>query len=295
MSVKVAFIGLGRMGGAIAANVLKGGFALSVWNRTRSKCEALAAAGAAIAETPFAAARSADVVLTSLMDDRSILDVLEGEKGILAGLQRGATHACLTTISPTFADRLALLHSTAGSRYVSAPVSGRPNVAAAGQLVSYLAGDAEGIEAVRPVALTYSKSVNVVPGPARVANSIKLAMNFNAVALIELIGETYAFAEASGVDTKVIEEFYDAVFAHPGIKHYVHGILHRHFDAAGGFSMTGGLKDVTLMLAAAKAVGTPLEIGEIVSKKMHTAIDRGWKDRDWSALTEITRPPHPKS
>lgn len=289
--MKVAFIGLGRMGSSIASNVVEGGVALTVWNRTRSKAEPLAAAGAVIADTPYDAVREADVVLTSLMDDKSILDVLEGEKGLLAGLRPGATHACLTTISPQFGDELARRHQAAGSRYVSAPVLGRPNVAAAGQLVSFLSGDPEGIAAVQPVAATYSKSVQVLPGPASVANSAKLCLNYNAVSLIELFGETYAFAEASGVDTMVIKDFYDSVFAHPGIRHYVENVLDRHFDAAGGFEMTAGLKDVTLMLNAAKAVNTRLEIGEIASRKLQAAIDRGWHHRDWSALTEITRPP----
>lgn len=291
MALKAAFIGLGRMGSAIAGNVLKGGVALTVWNRTPSKCEPLSAGGAVVAPTPYDAVRDADVILTSLMDDRSILDVLEGPAGMLAGMRRGATHACLTTISPKFADQLAAMHAAAGLRYVSAPVLGRPNVAAAGQLISYLAGDPEGIEAARPVVSTYCKTVHALAGPASVANSVKLCLNYNAVSLIELFGETYAFAEASGVDASIIEGFYDSVFAHPGIRHYVHSILHREFDSAGGFAVTAGLKDVKLMLDAAKAANVRLDIGEVAFQKLGAAIERGWQDRDWSSLTEIGRPP----
>ncbi len=289
MSTKVAFIGLGRMGSAIASNILKHGIPLTVWNRTRSKCAPLVAQGALIADSPAEAVREADLLLTSLMDDRSILDVLQGEHGALAGLQRGNTHACLATISPTFAEELTKLHIAAGSRYVSAPVVGRPDTAAAGQLTSLLAGDPESIAVVSSVASAYSKVLRVVAGPASAANTVKLCLNYTAVALIEMFGEVYAFAEACGVKPVIIEEFYQQAFNHPALKLYATRILHRNFDSTDGFSLAGGLKDVSLMVDAANAVGAELEIGKIALEKLRAAIERGWAERDWSALTEITR------
>lgn len=289
MSTKVAFIGLGRMGAAIASNILKHGIPLTVWNRTRSKCAPLEAQGALIADSPAEAGREADLLLTALMDDRAILDVLHGEHGALAGLQTGKTHACLATISPGFADELAKLHAATGLRYVSAPVVGRPDAAAGGQLTSLLAGDPEGIVLASSVASAYSKFVRVVDGPASAANTVKLCLNYTAVTLIEMFGEVYAFAEATGVNPATIEEFYQQVFNHPAIRQYANKILHRNFDSTDGFSMTGGLKDVSLMVDAAKAVGAELEIGKIVLVKLRAAIERGWAERDWSALTEITR------
>ncbi len=289
MSTKVAFIGLGRMGTAIASNILKHRIPLTVWNRTRSKCRALEAQGALIAESPVDAVREADVLLTSLMDDQSILDVLQSEHGALRGLQRGKTHACLATISPVFAEELTKMHAAAGSRYVSAPVVGRPDTAAAGQLISLLAGDPESIALVSSVASSYSRLVRVVEGPASAANTVKLCLNYTAVTLIEMFGEVYTFAEASGVKPAIIEEFYHQFFNHPALKQYATRILHRNFDYEDGFSVTGGLKDVSLMVSAAKAVGADLEIGKIALQKLHAAIERGWAGRDWSALTEITR------
>jgi len=289
MSPRVALIGVGRMGSGIAANILKHGIPLTLWNRTRAKCAVLQAQGAAIADTPAEAVREADLVLTSLMDEQSILDVLHGAHGLLAGLQQGKTHACLATISPTFAAKLAALHAELGSRYVSAPVLGRPDAAAAGQLTSLLAGDPESIALVRSVASAYSRFVRVIDGPASAANTVKLCLNYTVVTLIELFGEVYTFAEACGVNPAIIEEFYQQSFTHPAVKLYATKILHRDFDAQEGFTITGGLKDVALMLGAAKDVGAELDIGQIVLEKLHAAVEQGWAERDWSTLTEITR------
>jgi 3-hydroxyisobutyrate dehydrogenase-like beta-hydroxyacid dehydrogenase len=277
------------MGSGIGANLLKHGIPLTVWNRTRSKCALLEAQGAAVATTAAEAARGADLLLTSLTDDRSVLDVLQGPQGVLAGLQPGKTHACLATISPGCAETLTRLHAAAGSRYVSAPVVGRPDAAAAGELTSLLAGDPGSVPLVRTVASAYSRLVRVLEGPAATANTVKLCLNYTIVSLIELFGEVYAFAEASGVDPAVIQEFYQQAFAHPAIKLYATKILQRDFDSKEGFDLRAGSKDVSLMLDAAQAVGAELAIGSIVMERLRAALQQGWAERDWSALTEITR------
>ncbi len=291
MGKRVAVVGLGRMGAGVAANILRSGVELTVWNRTPRKCEALRAMGASVASTPKEAAAGADIILTSLMDDESILDVLQGEQGVLSGLRRGDAHACLTTISPAFANSLADMHAAAGSRYVSAPVLGRPDAAAKGQLISMLSGDTEAVERMIDVASTYSRVVRVVEGPAGAANSLKLCLNFTAVSLIATMGEAYALAEASGVDPSLLNEFYQEMFAHPALKLYANKILSRDFDSGEGFSLTGGLKDVTLMLDAARQNRVELDLGRTVLDKMQIALKRGFAASDWSVLTEASRDP----
>ena len=129
-SIKVAFIGLGNMGSNIAKCLLKGDFDLTVWNRTASKMTPLVEQGAKPATTAKEAASGADVVITSLTDDQSILDNLHGDQGILAGLRPGAVHVCLTTISPRCADELEQIHKKHGSFYISGPVIGPAQAAA---------------------------------------------------------------------------------------------------------------------------------------------------------------------
>src|SRR5262249_55627108 len=134
---RVACIGLGRMGAGIARNIQKAGFPLVVYNRTAGKAELLVRAGARLAGSAREAAVDADVVVTSLMDDRSVQDALEGPDGVLAGLPRDAVHIGTTTVSPRCTREVAALHAAHGSSFVAAPVLGRPDVAEAGKLRAF--------------------------------------------------------------------------------------------------------------------------------------------------------------
>lgn len=124
-SLSVACIGLGRMGSGIAHNIQKAGFRFTVYNRTPEKAKPFVDAGAALARTPREAAAAADIVVTNLMDDASVIATMMGEDGILAGMRPGAIHIGTTTISPSVSTRLAQLHAAQGSHYVAGPVAGR--------------------------------------------------------------------------------------------------------------------------------------------------------------------------
>jgi 3-hydroxyisobutyrate dehydrogenase-like beta-hydroxyacid dehydrogenase len=287
-SMKIAFIGLGKMGSAIAGNIARRHFDLAVWNRSPEKMKPLLDLSAKGATSARDAAQGRDVIITSLMDDSSVLQTLEGENGILAGMRPGSIHLCVTTISPALADDLAARHLGHGTRYVSGPVMGRPDVAAAGQLLTYLAGEARAVATVIPVAEAFSRAVRVVSAKASDANIVKLGINYSIVSLLELMGEVYAFTEKNGIEAGILKDFYQTVLAHPGLKQYAGNILERNFPA-GGFAMSGGLKDVKLMLDAAAQCGAPLKIGDIILKKMETAIAEGMGERDWAAIYEITR------
>lgn len=287
--MNVAFIGLGRMGSPIAANIISKGLPTTVWNRTASKAASMIKLGARIAPTARQAVQDADIVVTSLMDDQSVLDLLSVDDGILAGMRTGATHLCTTTISPLFADELTAIHGRHGSRYVSGPIVGRPAQAEARKLKSFISGDPEGIPLARTVAETYCDNVRVVKGPASAANIIKLCLNYSALSIIEMIGEVYTFAEKSGAEPEVVSEFYQAAFAHPAMKEYASIILGRDFRSKVGFTLAGGQKDIGLMLDLAAQRGAELDIGKIIANKMADAIKQGMQDDDWTVFTEITR------
>lgn len=287
---KIAFIGLGNMGTGIARCVLKSGADLTVWNRTPSKMEPLIAAGAKGASSPKEAVTGADIVITSLMDDRSIVDMVVAENGLLAGMKKGAIHLCVTTISPKCGDELAELHRKHDTHYISGPVVGRPDAAESGQLTTYLAGNAEAIETVTPVCRSYAKQVIAMPGKPSAANCQKLCINYNVLAIIEMMGETYAFAEKCGVPLEYMRDFYQqALFAHPAVTMYAEKIRARDFAGRGGFVMTAGLKDARLMLSTAEAVGVDLALGRIAEDKLVKGIAAGMGETDWSATYEVTR------
>src|SRR5437763_10998123 len=142
----VGFIGLGRMGTAIANNILKSRFKLVVYNRTSDKTRALVESGAISASSPKEAAAKSDVLLTSLRDDRALLDVVSGEEGILSGLQPNRIHIGTSTVSPSLSTRLAEMHYTHGSIYLAAPVLGNPAAAQSAKLTTFVAGDPIAIE-----------------------------------------------------------------------------------------------------------------------------------------------------
>jgi 3-hydroxyisobutyrate dehydrogenase-like beta-hydroxyacid dehydrogenase len=201
--MQIAFIGLGNMGTGIAQCIRKAGHDLTVWNRTASKTAPLVALGARAASTVGEAAAAADVVITSLMDDKSVLDIAQAADGLLAGMRPDAVHACVTTISPECADQLESLHQKHGSFYVSAPVAGRPDAAASGQLASFLGGPANAVERLMPACKSYSISVTVIAERPRMANIMKLAINYNVISTIELISQSYIFAEKCGCRSNI--------------------------------------------------------------------------------------------
>jgi len=283
--MRVAFIGLGNMGSGIANCILKAGFDLTVYNRTREKMEPFLSNGAKGGSDLRDTVKDADVVMTSLMDDTSVLDTLKG--GILAGMKPGAIHIGLTTISPECADEVAKLHMDTGTFYIAGPVVGPAS--AAGELLSLLGGDQDRIGEVEPLCRAYSTKVVNVGEQHSAANALKLCINYTVISLIEIFSEVYAFADKAGANLDVLMNFLQDAMGHPAFKMYAGKLRARDFSGKAGFAMTAGLKDVTLMLKASGQIGVPIEVGQIVKTKMEAAIKAGMGERDWSSIYEITR------
>jgi 3-hydroxyisobutyrate dehydrogenase-like beta-hydroxyacid dehydrogenase len=192
----IAHIGLGRMGAGIANNIQAAGCHSVVYNRSTEKMQPFVAAAA---RTPREGALEADIVVTSLMDDKSVFDVISGDDGILAGIRGGAIHIGTSTISPGASTRCSGLHAVQGSHYLSAPVLGRPDAAAAGKLFTFVAGKSEIIDRSRPVLECYAQNIIVLGEDPASAASLKLAAIFFGASLLEVIGEAFTFAEKRGV------------------------------------------------------------------------------------------------
>jgi 3-hydroxyisobutyrate dehydrogenase-like beta-hydroxyacid dehydrogenase len=287
-NLRVACIGLGRMGAGIARNVQAAGCRLTVYNRTPGKAQPFLAAGATEARTPREAAAAAEFVISSLMDDASVLDAMGGSDGILAGLRPGGVHIGTTTISPKGAARCAELHAAQGSEYLAAPVAGRPQMAAEGKLLTFVAGKPEVIERCRPLLEAYTARVIVVGKDAALANSMKLAGNFFIASLIELMAEVVVFAERRGLDPAAVGNMFKAMIPNPGFAEYVDRILTRDFGQA-GFALDAGLKDIRLILEAAEEAHVPLPVASLLRERCIAAQALGYGQRDWSVFTEIER------
>jgi 3-hydroxyisobutyrate dehydrogenase-like beta-hydroxyacid dehydrogenase len=284
----VAVIGLGRMGSGIARSLLRAGFPVTVYNRTEEKMRPLVDAGATAAATPAAAARAAKFVVTSLMSDAAVFAVVEGPDGLLAGLSRDAVHIGASTISADATRRLVGLHVEHGSEYLAAPVLGRPDAAAAGELVALVCGKQSVFEASRGVLQGYARQIQYLGEDHAVALATKLAANYSAATIIDLMGQVYAFGEKTGIPLTVLHTMFRMLWANPTLQGYATRIWRRDFDDL-GFDLRGGLKDLTLMVDAAKEQGVRWDFAEVVQRKMARGVEMGLGEKDWSSVYEVTR------
>jgi len=197
--MRVGFIGLGHMGAGMAANLLKAGHEVTVYNRTRAKAEALVRGGAKEARTIADACRG-DAVFTMLANDEAVEAVVFGEHGILENLPAGVIHISSSTISVGLAERLAAAHAGVGQGFVAAPVFGRPELAAAGNLYVLAAGEPGGVQTTAPLLDAIGQKTFVVSETPKVANLVKLSGNFLIGSVIEALGEAMAFVAKGGLD-----------------------------------------------------------------------------------------------
>jgi 3-hydroxyisobutyrate dehydrogenase-like beta-hydroxyacid dehydrogenase len=283
--MKIGFIGLGRMGGHVASNLLKAGHSVTVWNRSQEPVAALAAKGATAAKSPEDALQG-DAVFSMLSSDAVMREVgLAGP--LLAKAAKGLIHVNLATISVEFAKELAAAHSRCGLAYISAPVFGRPEMAEAAQLVLVAGGDAAALATMQPV-LDQIGARTVPLDAAEKANLFKIAGNFMIASELEAIGEAFALLRKGGVDPALFHDvlagrlFTGAVF-----KAYGAMILNRTYEPA-GFGLTLGLKDVNLARSAAAGLNVEMPTANLLKKQYDQAIEWGWQDKDWSAIGEVS-------
>ena len=278
----IGFIGLGHMGGGIAAKLLKPGRRLTVWNRSPEPVARLVAEGA-VAAASAADALDADVTFAMLANDEAFEAVIV-DSGALDRARKGLALVNLATVSVAFARRTADLLSARGLNYVAAPVLGRPDVAAAGQLNGLVAGSPDAVAKVRPLLEEFTRAVWPLGDDPVNANVVKLACNFALASMIETLGEAGALVAAYDVAPRDLYEIMTGtLFAAPAYKTYADIIANARFTPA-GFALPLGLKDVRLALQAGEARDTPLPIGSLLRDHFIEAIARGHGDEDWAAL-----------
>ncbi len=274
--MQIGFIGLGAMGGAMAANLLAAGHAVRVFNRTAARAEPLRHAGAAVAATPADAARDADAVFTMVSDDAALLAVTLGDAGLLAALRPGAVHVSMSTIGVATARELAERHRAAGRGFVSATVFGRPDAAAQRKLFVMAAGADADVEPVRPLLEALGQAVRIVGSDPAHANLVKLIGNFMLTVVVETLGEACAASARSGLDpAHMVELLTGSIFGAPPYRAYGPAIAAQRFEPP-GFALTLAQKDNRLMLEAAEALGVPLPLASFVHDRFLAARAHGF-------------------
>ena len=289
MVKEIGFIGVGTMGSPIAANLAAAGFALTVYNRNPDRAAPLVARGARRAVSPGGCAEAGDAVVTMVADDDAIEAVTFGPDGLLRGLRPGGIHINMTTTSVAMTRRLAEAHAARGTRFVAAPVFGRPDRAAERALWICAAGPPEALEACRPVLAATSQGIFVAGPDAVQAAVVKIAVNFQLAAALVTMSEGFALAAKAGVNPQQLLDILNTVqFQTPVYKNYGQRICDGAFDPA-GFKLSLGLKDVRLVLAAGDALNVPLPVASVLRDHLLSGVARGYADLDWSVVSRVIR------
>ncbi|ORV87973.1 NAD(P)-dependent oxidoreductase [Mycolicibacterium iranicum] len=284
--MRIGFIGLGNMGSGMAANLLSAGHDVGVFNRSPGKAAALTERGAIAAPT-IAAVCDAEVVVTMLADDTAVEAVTFGAGGIIESLAAGAVHVSASTISVALAERLTAAHADAAQAFVSAPVFGRPEAAAAAKLFVVAAGPADQITSLQPVFEALGQRTFAVSDEPKIANLVKLSGNFLIASVIESLGEAMALVGKAGMDKQAfLELLTSTLFDAPAYQVYGGLLADEQFEPA-GFAAHLGLKDARLMLAAGEQLEVPLPIASLIRDRFLTLLAGGGRDLDWAALGAV--------
>jgi len=288
--MKLGFVGLGQMGFGMAANLIKAGHELSVYNRTAEKAAKLVALGARLSPTPADAARGAEAVVTMVADDKALEAVVFGPSGFLSTLPHGAVHVSASTISVAIAEKLTEAHHSASQYFVAAPVFGRPDAAAAAKLYVAAAGAPEALARVQPIFAAIGQRTFLLSDQPSAANLVKLSGNFLIASVIESLGEAVALVAKGGIEPEAyIELLTSTLFGAPVYKTYGGLIAEQKFSPP-GFAAILGQKDVRLVLEAAETLNVPLPLASLLRDRFLALLAQpGGAALDWSAISTLAR------
>jgi 3-hydroxyisobutyrate dehydrogenase-like beta-hydroxyacid dehydrogenase len=280
--MNIGFIGLGKMGQAIAGHLLSQGHRLLVWNRSPEPIAALVAKGAQAAAKPSDVTR-AEFLVSILANDGAVRSVVV-DQGVLDAAPAGLIHLNLATVSVAFAQELAAEHAKRNLGYLAAPVFGRPDAAADGKLQVVVAGDRATIARAQPVLSALGQKTWPVGDRPESANAVKVAGNFMLASAIEAMGEAAALTRAHGIGAaQFLEILTTTLFASPAYKVYGAMIAAEKYRPA-GFEAPLALKDIRLALAAADAQNVPMPFASVLRDNLMELIATGGADHDWGAL-----------
>ena len=282
--MKVGFIGLGRMGQGMAGRIAGAGYALSVYDALATQTAALAAAGARVAASVADLCQGRDVVATMLVEDATILSVTTAPEGLVDSLTPGAIHLVMGTHGVATIRALEQRHAEAGQILVAAPVLGRPDLAAAGQLGIVVGGPLEAAQRVRPLLEVMGRRIFEAGPKPESATAIKLANNAVLGCAMIAMAEGFSLVRRYDVDPQVFQDVMtEGLFAAPAYKVYGQKMVDQSYDQVGS-PITVGLKDAGLIAAAASIARVPMPSHNVYLDRLLGAVAHGDADRDQAVL-----------
>jgi len=283
--LRIGFIGLGAMGAPMARNLLKRGYAVTVWARRIDAMAPLVAAGARGGESPADVAARSDITITMVTDTRAVEDVILGERGVVRGARSGATVIDHSTISPDGARRIAGRLEAAGIQMLDAPVSGGAVAAEAGALAIMVGGAEPALERAKPVFSCYAKTI-VHIGPSG-AGQVAKACN-QICTIVNQLGaaEAMLLAERAGVDPRKVKEALMGGFAASRMLDLqAPKMIARDFE--GKVESRLHHKDIQIVLELARALGVDLPASAAAARVLARLQERGGAKQDSAAMFEV--------
>jgi 3-hydroxyisobutyrate dehydrogenase-like beta-hydroxyacid dehydrogenase len=293
--LRVAIVGTGRMGGAMAGRVAAAGHTLTLWNRTRATAEAVARQceeDVRVVATAREAAATADVVIVSLADDAAVRATYRAEDGLVAGLAAGTIVADTSTVAPDTVRDLEADVLAAGAALVDTPVSGSVSSVERGSILVMAGGEAAAIERARPVLKAFAQRI-ILLGSLGSGSTMKLAVNAMVFGLNQTLAEALVLAERAGVRRELAYEvFAQSAVAAPFV-HYKRDAYEHPESTSVAFALDLVAKDLDLAAALARAVGASMPQLETNRRVVGEAIAAGLADADLSALAQHLRVSRP--
>lgn len=286
--MKIGFVGLGIMGSAMAANLIKAGFKVTVWNRSAARCTQLAGLGCAVADSPREAAKCSDVVIAMMADPGAVQSVRDGADGILAGLRPGAGYLDMSTVDAETSLESARLTHQQGALFLEAPVAGSRKPAEDATLTIMAAGDRALYDTALPALEAMGKKILYL-GDAGNAARMKLANNLVMSGMLTALCEGMALASGSGLDTAQFLDVLDSgavsnpMFRMKGPQIAVNG----EFPTA--FPLKHMQKDLRLALRLAEEIGQPLFMTATVNELYKKALAEELGESDFAAVSRVIR------
>lgn len=269
--MRVGFIGLGIMGLPMTKNILKAGFAVTVYNRTRSKCDEVAKLGAKVANSPKEVAEQSDVIITMVSDTPDVQEVILGENGVIHGVRPGSIVVDMSTISPSATREIAKELEKKGVMMLDAPVSGGEKGAIEGTLTIMVGGPEEALERVMPVFNAVGKNVTHM-GPSGAGQMTKLCNQVGCALTILSFAEAFTLAAAAGLDLdKVFKAISGGAAGSWSMTNYGPKVLAGDFSP--GFMVKLHLKDLRLVMNAARELHVALP-GTAVAQQLLSVAER---------------------
>ncbi|HAF95440.1 MAG: hypothetical protein A2021_06905 [Elusimicrobia bacterium GWF2_52_66] len=280
---RIGFIGLGIMGRTMALNLVKAGFSVSVYNRTRARTYEFAELGCATPVTPRELAKACDIIITMVSDPAALDAVIEGPEGVFSAFLGGNTLINMSTVSVEYTAALAKKCHIAGVKFADCPVSGSKPLAESGKLVILAGGEQQTIEKLKPVLLAMGCAV-VYAGPAPCGTALKLCMNLIVAQMTTALAESAALAKTMQISPELIFKVLDES---PALncgyfKAKKENILEQEYPPA--FALKHMLKDTRFMLVEAHKTGLALPVTEAVEKLMAKSYNNGYGDSDLSVV-----------